>query len=83
MAVLSVAVDAHPRVLGALRVEREEERLSRPEIRLPLALVILQVTLEPARGTVCAKYLKERWICRLQVRVRERYSCHSPHYCRS
>lgn len=60
VAVLRVAVDAHPRVLGALRVQREEERLARAEVGLPLALVVPQVALEPARGTVRAEYLRLR-----------------------
>ena len=45
--MLGVPVNADPRVLGAFWVQGEEERLAGAEISLPLALVILQVALEP------------------------------------
>lgn len=53
-----VALDAHPRVARALREQREQERLAGAEVRLPVALVVLQVALEPARRAVRPEHLR-------------------------
>jgi hypothetical protein len=47
-----VTVDAHPGILCPLWIEREEECLTRTEIRLSLATVVLEVSLAPSGGAV-------------------------------
>lgn len=44
-----VPLDTDPGILSALRIEREQERFAGAKVRLPLATVVLEVTLEPPR----------------------------------
>lgn len=52
-----VALDSHPRVLGSLGIQWEQEGFAGAKVGLSLALVIFNISFEPAGRAIGTKYL--------------------------